>query len=252
MLKRTMENLRGEDSAFAVAMGRLPAACMKEIADAAWGSPCPVTPRGDPSDGSAHGVPLGRVAHRVLSLQAGLRTVLKMHCATLSHLTLWLDIANVEAAGYVALSRVQKDANWQFVGDPHGAPFHTSFELLSAARAFAPFHMQVRMLPPTSSSKTLTRIRFAFVPLPFEVRSHRPAQRVAHAKNARGIISNPKSHRPGGWVWFRQGFFYVSRYPDHGYGYFNLLPSWTTSVACLVPSCSRSRFTTLSCLSTRR
>ena len=46
MLKRTMENLRGEDSAFAVAMGRLPAACMKEIADAAWGSPCPVTPRG--------------------------------------------------------------------------------------------------------------------------------------------------------------------------------------------------------------
>eukprot|EP00971_Amphidinium_carterae_P050999 1003998-Amphidinium_carterae.1 len=45
-------------------------------------------------------------------------TLMKMQGATLDHLTLYLDAANVEAAGYVALSRVQYDANWRFVGDP--------------------------------------------------------------------------------------------------------------------------------------
>jgi hypothetical protein len=45
-------------------------------------------------------------------------TLLKMQGATLPHLTLYLDRPNVEAAGYVALSRVEYDANWRFVGDP--------------------------------------------------------------------------------------------------------------------------------------
>ena len=45
-------------------------------------------------------------------------TLMKMQGATLPHLTVWLDAPNVEAAGYVALSRVELDANWRFVGDP--------------------------------------------------------------------------------------------------------------------------------------
>ncbi len=45
-------------------------------------------------------------------------TLMKMQGATLEHLTVWLDQANVEAAGYVALSRVEHEANWRFVGDP--------------------------------------------------------------------------------------------------------------------------------------
>jgi len=45
-------------------------------------------------------------------------TLLKMQGATLQHLTIYLDVANVEAAGYVALSRVQHDRDWQYVGDP--------------------------------------------------------------------------------------------------------------------------------------
>jgi len=45
-------------------------------------------------------------------------TLMKLQGATLDHLTLYLDVPNVEAAGYVALSRVQYDKNWRFVGDP--------------------------------------------------------------------------------------------------------------------------------------
>jgi len=45
-------------------------------------------------------------------------TLLKMQGATLEHLTIYLDVPGVEAAGYVALSRVQHDRDWQFVGDP--------------------------------------------------------------------------------------------------------------------------------------
>ena len=36
-------------------------------------------------------------------------TLMKMQGATLSHMTIWLDTPGVEAAGYVALSRVQHD-----------------------------------------------------------------------------------------------------------------------------------------------
>ena len=54
-----------------------------------------------------------------LPLRAGYATtLLKVQGATIPHLTIWLDVPNIEAAGYVALSRVEKDANWQFVGDP--------------------------------------------------------------------------------------------------------------------------------------
>ena len=45
-------------------------------------------------------------------------TLHKMQGATLRHLTLWLDMKDMEAAGYVALSRVKKDVDWQYVGDP--------------------------------------------------------------------------------------------------------------------------------------
>ena len=45
-------------------------------------------------------------------------TLMKLQGATLAHMTVWLDVANVEAAGYVALSRVQYDKDWRFVGNP--------------------------------------------------------------------------------------------------------------------------------------
>ena len=45
-------------------------------------------------------------------------TLHKVQGATLSHVTLWLGIAKMPAASYVALSRVEYDANWRFVGDP--------------------------------------------------------------------------------------------------------------------------------------
>ena len=45
-------------------------------------------------------------------------TLMKVQGSTLDHMTLFLDVPNIEAAGYVALSRVEYDDNWQFVGDP--------------------------------------------------------------------------------------------------------------------------------------
>jgi len=45
-------------------------------------------------------------------------TLLKLQGATLRHLTIFLDVPNIEAAGYVALSRVKHDRDWRFVGDP--------------------------------------------------------------------------------------------------------------------------------------
>ena len=45
-------------------------------------------------------------------------TLHKVQGATLRHITLWLDLANMPAAGYVALSRVQKDSHWRYIGDP--------------------------------------------------------------------------------------------------------------------------------------
>ena len=43
-------------------------------------------------------------------------TLHKIQGATLKHITLWLDTAGMEGAGYVALSRVEYDRNWQFIG----------------------------------------------------------------------------------------------------------------------------------------
>ena len=52
-------------------------------------------------------------------------TLHKVQGATIQHVTLWLDVANMPAAAYVALSRVEYDANWRFVCNPgvhHFAP----------------------------------------------------------------------------------------------------------------------------------
>lgn len=43
-------------------------------------------------------------------------TLHKIQGATLPHVTIWLDVPFVRAAGYVAISRVQFDKNWRFVG----------------------------------------------------------------------------------------------------------------------------------------
>ncbi|CAE7406987.1 unnamed protein product, partial [Symbiodinium pilosum] len=43
-------------------------------------------------------------------------TLMKVQGATLPHITLRLDVPNVEAAAYVALSRVQRDKDWRFLG----------------------------------------------------------------------------------------------------------------------------------------
>ena len=45
-------------------------------------------------------------------------TLHKVQGATLPHVTVYLDVPNMPAAAYVALSRVQRDAEWRFVSDP--------------------------------------------------------------------------------------------------------------------------------------
>ena len=45
-------------------------------------------------------------------------TLMKLQGATIGHLTIWFGVPNIEAAAYVALSRVRKDRDWQFVGNP--------------------------------------------------------------------------------------------------------------------------------------
>ncbi|CAE7474952.1 unnamed protein product, partial [Symbiodinium sp. CCMP2592] len=50
-------------------------------------------------------------------LRLGYSTTLhKIQGATLSHITIWMDVPFVKAALYVALSRVQYDRDWRFVG----------------------------------------------------------------------------------------------------------------------------------------
>ncbi|CAE7455269.1 Pif1 [Symbiodinium pilosum] len=43
-------------------------------------------------------------------------TLHKVQGATLSHVTIWMDVPFVRAALYVAISRVQHDRDWQFIG----------------------------------------------------------------------------------------------------------------------------------------
>ena len=67
-------------------------------------------------------------------------TLHKVQGATLPHATVWLDVPNMPAAAYVALSRVQYDANWRFVGNPgihHFTParFHWGNTSLPCFRA---------------------------------------------------------------------------------------------------------------------
>jgi hypothetical protein len=45
------------------------------------------------------------------------QTLLKVQGATLANATFYLDVPGIEAAGYVALSRVRTDADWKFVGN---------------------------------------------------------------------------------------------------------------------------------------
>ena len=45
-------------------------------------------------------------------------TLHKVQGATLDHITVWLDIPNMPAAAYVAISRVRYDSAWRFLGDP--------------------------------------------------------------------------------------------------------------------------------------
>ena len=49
-------------------------------------------------------------------------TLVKVQGATLANAIFWLDVANIPAAGYVALSRVQHDKDWKFMG--HVTPHH--------------------------------------------------------------------------------------------------------------------------------
>ena len=59
------------------------------------------------------------VRHTFYPLRLGYsHTLMKVQGSTMNHLTVYLDVANVEAAAYVALSRVQYDAHWRFVGNP--------------------------------------------------------------------------------------------------------------------------------------
>ena len=58
-----------------------------------------------------------RVMHFPLRLGYA-STLHKVQGATLPHITLWQDIPNMPAAAYVAISRVELDANWRFLGNP--------------------------------------------------------------------------------------------------------------------------------------
>ena len=63
-----------------------------------------------------YALPEGPVKAVYFPLRPGYSTTLhKIQGATVPHLTLWLDM-EMEAAAYVALSRVQYDKNWRFIG----------------------------------------------------------------------------------------------------------------------------------------
>ena len=59
-------------------------------------------------------------------------TLLKVQGDELGHMTMWLDAPDIEAAGYVALSRVRTDSTWRFVGNPsrhHFTPSGADYDL---------------------------------------------------------------------------------------------------------------------------
>ena len=73
----------------------------------------PTTQEYELSDGSTRST-------TALPLRPGYSTTLhKIQGATLEHLTIWLDVPFVRGAAYVALSRVRKDQDWQFLGAIH-------------------------------------------------------------------------------------------------------------------------------------
>ena len=57
-------------------------------------------------------------------------------------MTVWLDVPGVEAAGYVALSRVERDADWRFVGDPTVNHFVPASRLRLGLRRRPSLHAQ--------------------------------------------------------------------------------------------------------------
>ena len=62
-----------------------------------------------------YALPEGQVKAVYFPLRPGYSTTLhKIQGATVPHLTVWLDM-KMEAAAYVALSRVQYDKNWRFL-----------------------------------------------------------------------------------------------------------------------------------------
>ena len=44
-------------------------------------------------------------------------TLHKVQGATLEHVTMWLDVRNMPAAAYVAISRVRRDEDWRYIGN---------------------------------------------------------------------------------------------------------------------------------------
>ena len=58
-----------------------------------------------------------RIAHYPVRLGYS-STLHKVQGATLDHVTVWLDVPNMPAAAYVALSCVQYDTCWRYVGNP--------------------------------------------------------------------------------------------------------------------------------------
>ncbi|MCV6601108.1 MAG: hypothetical protein OIF54_06045, partial [Cohaesibacter sp.] len=63
-----------------------------------------------------YALPEGQVKVTYFPLRPGYSTTLhKIQGATVPHLTAWLDMV-MEAAAYVALSRVQRDSDWRFIG----------------------------------------------------------------------------------------------------------------------------------------
>ena len=44
------------------------------------------------------------------------QTLHKVKGAT-PHIALWLDVPGIEAAGYVPLSRVERDTDWRYIGE---------------------------------------------------------------------------------------------------------------------------------------
>ena len=50
-------------------------------------------------------------------IRVGYATTLHKVQGAAPHITLWLDVPGIEAASYVALSRVERDTDWRYIGE---------------------------------------------------------------------------------------------------------------------------------------